>query len=177
MEAVGIFVQIIEIVILDGRLLDLVGGLVALRNLHAIADPAHFDLADRSSLAGMDVFGGEDDVKLAVLLDDVALANRAGDDFQSCFPEFLAFGQSGHGRPRGRSGGFGLQHTDFARRSQRFATVPVAPPEGRRRRYVAGFIGQLGRGHLTAVADTDGLAQIFKGRAEAQKLSELPWIS
>jgi hypothetical protein len=27
------------------------------------------------------------------------------------------------------------------------------------------------------VADTDGLAQIFKGRAEAQKLSELPWIS
>jgi hypothetical protein len=43
----------------------------------------------------MDVFGGEDDVKPAVLLDDVALANRTGDDFQSCFPEFLAFGQSG----------------------------------------------------------------------------------
>ena len=85
MEAVGIFIQVIEIVILDGGLLDLVGGLVAFRNLHAIADPAHFDLADRSSLAGMDIFGGEDDVKPAVLLDDVALANRTGDDFQSCF--------------------------------------------------------------------------------------------
>ena len=102
-EAVGIFVEVVEIVILDGRLLDLVGGLVALRNLHAVADPAHFDLADRGSLAGMDVFGGQDDVKLAVLLDDVALADRTGDDFQCCFPEFLAFGRSGHGCPRGRS--------------------------------------------------------------------------
>ena len=125
MEAVGIFIQVVEIVILDGRLLDLVGGLVAFRNLHAIADPAHFDLADRSSLAGMDVFGGEDDVKPAVLLDDVALANRTGDDFQSCFPEFLALCQSGHGRPWDRSGGFGLQHTDFARRCQPFSGRPT----------------------------------------------------
>src|ERR1700682_6412476 len=76
MEAVGVLIEIVEVVILDRRLLDLVGGLVALRNLHAVADAAHFDLADRGSLA-----------------------NRTGDDFQSCFPEFLASDQSGHGCP------------------------------------------------------------------------------
>ncbi len=84
-KAVAIFVQIVEIVILDGRLFHLVGGLVALGNLYPVADSAHFDLADRGSLAGVDVLGGQNHVKLAVLLDDVALANRTGDDFQSCF--------------------------------------------------------------------------------------------
>src|SRR6202022_4108921 len=74
-------------------------GLVALRNLHPVADSAHFDLADRGSLAGVDVLGGQNYIKLAVLLDDVALANRTGDDFQSCFPELLASDQSGHGCP------------------------------------------------------------------------------
>src|SRR5260221_791795 len=44
----------------------------------------------------MDVVGGQNHVKLAVLLDHVALANRTGDDFQSCFPEFLASDLSGH---------------------------------------------------------------------------------
>src|ERR1700682_3445910 len=99
MEAVGVLIEIVEVVILDRRLLDLVSGLVALRNLHAVADAAHFDLADRGSLAGMNVLGGQNHIKLAVLLDDVALANRTGDDFQSCFPEFLASDQSGHGCP------------------------------------------------------------------------------
>jgi hypothetical protein len=37
----------------------------------------------------MDILGGQNHVKLAVLLDDVALANRTGDDFQSYF--FLMF--------------------------------------------------------------------------------------
>src|SRR5262249_3529807 len=46
-------------------------------------------------LAGMDVFGAEDDVELAVLLDDVALADGAGDDSQGFFPELLASGRSG----------------------------------------------------------------------------------
>src|SRR6202021_3919360 len=75
-EAVGVLVKVIEILILDRGLLDLVRGLVALGNLYAVADSAHFDLADRSSLAGMDVLGGQNHVKLAVLLNDVALANR-----------------------------------------------------------------------------------------------------
>src|SRR5258706_2425565 len=95
-EAVGVFIEIVEVVILNGRVLDLVGGLVALGNFYAVANSAHFDLADRCSLAGVDVLGGENHVKLAVLLDDVALANRTGDDFQSCFSEFLASDQSGH---------------------------------------------------------------------------------
>src|SRR5437588_5236972 len=99
MEAVGILIEIVVVVILDRRLLDLVGGLVALRNLYPVADPAHFDLADRGSLAGMDVFGSQNDVELAVLLDDVALANRTGDDFQSCFPGFLASDLFRHGCP------------------------------------------------------------------------------
>jgi hypothetical protein len=84
-KAVGIFVEIVEVVVLDGRLLHLVRGLVALGNLYPVADSAHFDLADRCSLAGVDVLGGQNHIKLAVLLNDVALANRTGDDFQSCF--------------------------------------------------------------------------------------------
>jgi hypothetical protein len=39
----------------------------------------------------MDVFGREHDVEPAVLLDDVALANGAGDDFQSGFPKIAGF--------------------------------------------------------------------------------------
>src|ERR1700682_6680077 len=99
MEAVGVLIEIVEVVILDRRLLDLVGGLVALRNLHAVADAAHFDLADRGSLAGRNVLGGQNHVKLAVLLNNVALANRTGDDFQSCFPDILARDRPGHGYP------------------------------------------------------------------------------
>src|SRR5262249_37099493 len=52
-------------------------------------------LADRGSLAGMDVFSAEDNVELAVLLNDVALADRTGDDSQGFFPEWLASDRSG----------------------------------------------------------------------------------
>src|SRR6202012_4088716 len=120
-EAVGVLVEVVEVLVLDRRLLDLVGGLVALRNLHAVADSAHFDLAHRRSLAGMDIFRGQNHVKLAVLLDDVALANRTGDDSQSCFPGCWAPGRSRHGCPLGRQGRFGLQHTDLPSRCQPFA--------------------------------------------------------
>jgi hypothetical protein len=85
MKAVSILIEICEIAFLDGRLLDLIGGLVALGDLYPVADSTHFDLADRGALAGMDVFGADDNVKLAILLDDVPLANRTGDDSQSCF--------------------------------------------------------------------------------------------
>ena len=81
----AVLIEVVEVVILDGRLFHLVRGLVALGNLYPVADSPHFDLADRCSLAGVDVLGGQNHVKLAVLLDDVALANRTGDDFQSCF--------------------------------------------------------------------------------------------
>jgi hypothetical protein len=84
-KAVGVLVEVVEILVLDGRLLHLVRGLVAFGDFHPVADSAHFDLADRGSLAGMDVLRSQNHVKLAVLLDDVALANRTGDDFQSFF--------------------------------------------------------------------------------------------
>jgi hypothetical protein len=69
-------------VVVDEGALQLLGGLVALRHLHAVGDPAHVDLGGRRALAGMEVFGRQDDIKLAVDLDDVALADLAGDDFQ-----------------------------------------------------------------------------------------------
>ena len=66
--------------LLDIGALDLFGGAPALRDLHAVGDAAHVELGHRRALAGMDVLGGEDDVELAVLVDDLALAQRTGDD-------------------------------------------------------------------------------------------------
>src|SRR5260370_1064382 len=117
-EVVGVFIEIVEVVIVNGRLRDLVGGLVALGNFYAVANSAHFDLADRCSLAGVDVLGGENHVKLAVLLDDLALANRTGDDFQSCLSEFLASHPSRHLCTCAVSSGFGSNSTQFKPFSQ-----------------------------------------------------------
>ena len=64
---------------------DLLGRLEALRHLHAVADAAHVDLRGRGPLAGMEAFGVEDGVELAVEFDDIALAERAGDDFHGEF--------------------------------------------------------------------------------------------
>jgi hypothetical protein len=49
--------------------------------------------------------------------------------FKAVFLNFLAFGRSGHRVQAAKSGGFGLQHTDFARRCQRFAAVSVGLAE------------------------------------------------
>ena len=38
-----------------------------------------------SSFVYSTILGGEDDVELALLVDDVPLADRAGDDFHRCF--------------------------------------------------------------------------------------------
>ena len=70
----------------DMGALDLFGGLVALRDLGAVGNPPHVDLGGGRPLAGMEVLGGEHDVELAVDLDDVALADLAGDDFQGLLP-------------------------------------------------------------------------------------------
>jgi hypothetical protein len=52
----------------------------------------------------VDVFGRKHNIELAVLLDDVAFANRAGDDFQSCFPDILARDRAWQGCPWELSG-------------------------------------------------------------------------
>ena len=85
-EAVGILVEKAELVVLDMGALDLVGGLVALRGLHAVGNPAHIDLGGGGAFAGMKVFRGEDDIELAVDVDDIALAELAGDDLHDNDP-------------------------------------------------------------------------------------------
>ena len=84
MEPVAILVQVGEILFLHMGAFDLLGGLVALRGLYPVADPAHVDLGGRCALAGMETLGVEDDVELAFEFDDIALAERAGDDFHEC---------------------------------------------------------------------------------------------
>ena len=68
-------------VVVDEGALDLLGGLPTLGDLHAVGDAAHVDLGGRRALAGVEVGGGKNDIELAVHLDDVALAERGGDDF------------------------------------------------------------------------------------------------
>ena len=85
MEAFAVVVHELVGALLHLGALDLVGGLVALRGFHAVADPAHVELGDGRALAGVDVFGGQDDVELAVEIDDISLAERAGNDFHGVF--------------------------------------------------------------------------------------------
>ena len=66
--------------LLDMGALHLLGRAVALRHLHAVRDAAHVELRHRRALAGMDVLGEKDHIELAVLVDDIAFAKRAGDD-------------------------------------------------------------------------------------------------
>ena len=99
MRAIAVLIEEGVFALLDDGALDLFGGLVALGDLHAVGDPAHFDLGDWRALAGMDVLRGQNDVKLSVELDDVALADRTGDDFHGIFPHAWAGGHAWSGRP------------------------------------------------------------------------------
>ena len=55
----------------DDGALDLLGGAVALRHLHAVGDAAHVELGDGRALAGVDVLGGENHIEPAVHIDDL----------------------------------------------------------------------------------------------------------
>ena len=76
----AILVQILEVLVLHEGLFDAVGGAQAFYRLHAIADAAHFQMGDGRALAGMDVLGIDDQIELAVLLQDIAFAHGAGDN-------------------------------------------------------------------------------------------------
>ena len=120
MKAFAVAIDELVLAILDHGALDLLGGLVALRSLHAVADAAHVDLGGRGALARMEAFGGQDDVELVVDLEDVALADRAGDNLHRCYSFWLF-------RPDARD--FGPNHTDPGRRRQPFRmTRPVTDP-------------------------------------------------
>ena len=80
MEAVAVLIEELMLAFLDGGALDLLGGAVAFRGLHAVADPAHVDLRRRRSLAGEEAFGAQHHVELVVDLEHVALADGTGDD-------------------------------------------------------------------------------------------------
>ena len=103
---IAVLIEIVEGAFVDERLFQRVGGLVALVDLHAVGDAAHLELGHRRALAGMDVLGGQHDVELAVLLDDVALADIAGDDGNHGTTSLHGGGRAAiaatRGRPRAR---------------------------------------------------------------------------
>ena len=94
MEAVAVLVHELVFAVLDEGALDLLGGLKPQRQLHPVGDPPHVHLGHRRALAGMDIFGGDDDAELAVNLNDIAFSQRAGDDFHG-FLDVSASLQSG----------------------------------------------------------------------------------
>jgi hypothetical protein len=85
MEAVAVLIEVLKLAILHIGALDLLGGLIALRHLYAVADPAHVHLGGWGALAGVEALGAEHDVELSVDFNDIALAERAGDDFHGEF--------------------------------------------------------------------------------------------
>src|SRR5256885_6741466 len=84
--AVAVMIEELVLALLDHRALDLLGGLVALLGLHAVADAAHVDLRRRRALAGKEAFGVQDDVKPSLNIKNIALADGTGDDSHVMFP-------------------------------------------------------------------------------------------
>ena len=74
MEAVAVLIKELVLTVLHMGALDLLGGLVTLCGLYPVADPAHVDLGGRRALAGVKAFSVENDIELAVKIDDIALA-------------------------------------------------------------------------------------------------------
>ena len=79
-EALVVLVEVVVGLLLEVGALDLLGGAVALGDLHAVGDAAHVEMGDRRALAGVDVLGLHDDAQLAVDVEHVAFAHRACDN-------------------------------------------------------------------------------------------------
>src|SRR5215813_13794635 len=90
MEAVAVLVEELVLAILHVCAFDLLGRLITLGDFDAITDPAHVDLGGRRALTRMETLGVQHDVELAVELDDIAFAKRAGDDPHGCGSLILA---------------------------------------------------------------------------------------
>jgi hypothetical protein len=73
-EPFSIGIEKVVRALVDEGALDLLGGAIAFGDLHPIGDAAHVQLGHRGALAGVDVFDVEDDIELAVDIDDRALA-------------------------------------------------------------------------------------------------------
>ena len=85
-EAVAILIEILKLKLFNVGALDLIGGLVALHRLHAVRDAAHIDLGRRRALAGVEAFRRQYEIELALDIEDVAFADRTGDDFHGDVP-------------------------------------------------------------------------------------------
>ena len=86
MEAVAVLIEVGIFHFLDMGAFDLIGGLVAHLGLHAVGNPAHIDLGGGGALAGMKTFRVEDDIELAVDIDDIAFAELTSDDLHENYP-------------------------------------------------------------------------------------------
>jgi len=53
MEAFAVLIHELMLMVLDEGALDLIGGFVTQRDLHAVGDPAHVHLGDRGAFAGV----------------------------------------------------------------------------------------------------------------------------
>ena len=89
MEAVAVLIKELVFAVFHMGAFDLLGRLVALCHLYAVADPTHVDLGGGRALAGVEALGIENDVELAVEIDDIAFAERAGDDFHGEFSSIV----------------------------------------------------------------------------------------
>ncbi len=74
-EAFAVFVEELEVQVFDESALNLFRRAPALRNLDAIDDAAHVDLRHRRALAGVEILRGENDIELAVHVENIALAD------------------------------------------------------------------------------------------------------
>jgi hypothetical protein len=99
MKAFTVAIEVGEFAVFDVGALDLLGGLVALGHLHAVADAAHVNLRRGRALAGVEALGVHDDVELLVNIEDIALSERAGDDLHRCCPFCGRRGRAPHFRP------------------------------------------------------------------------------
>ena len=86
MKTVVVAIEKLVLAVLDMGALDLLGGLVTLGNLNAVADPAHIDLGGGGALARVEALGVKDDVELTVEIDDIPLAERRSDDLHDRNP-------------------------------------------------------------------------------------------
>src|SRR5580658_11107540 len=91
MIAVAVAEQIGKFPVFDVGALDLLRRLVAVGDLHAVGDAAHVDLRGGGALARMKALRRQNQVELSVFsFDDIALANRTGDDFHGIYPRLLS---------------------------------------------------------------------------------------
>ena len=80
-KAFAVFIEKIVIPFVNAGLFDHLGRAPAFRHFHTVRNPAHVDGCCGRALAGVEVGGGQNDVKPAVHLDDIAFAQAGSDDF------------------------------------------------------------------------------------------------